>query len=75
MKKKDQLLTLQEDLLVDLTLHNISTLLLEEFAQKIAQPYYNGNVNAAIQDLLHKSLAEQDFVHRHITHIRNPKEN
>jgi len=28
-------------------------------------------LNAAIQDLLHKALAEQDFVHSNITHFRS----
>jgi hypothetical protein len=45
--------------------------LLLEFAQKIVRIYYGGNMNAAIQDLLHKALAEQDFVLSHITHLRS----
>jgi hypothetical protein len=44
--------------------------LLVDFTQKIVQPYFRGNLNAAIQDLLNKALAEQDFVHSHITHVR-----
>ena len=47
--------------------HGINT----DFAEKIVHPYYKGNLNAAIQDLLHKALAEQDFVLSHITHVRN----
>ncbi len=70
MKKKNQLVTQEEDILVDLTLHNAKASLISEFAQKIANPYYGGNVNAAVQDLLHKALAEEDFVLSHITHIR-----
>jgi len=70
MKKKTQVLELDNDLLVDLTFHNVSASLLSEFAEKIVKPYYQGNMNAAIQDLLHKTLAEQAFVLSHITHIR-----
>jgi hypothetical protein len=71
MTKKTQILAPEEDLLVDLTFHNVPASLLSEFAEKIVHPYYNGNMNAAIQDLLHKTLAEQDFVLTHITHIRS----
>ena len=71
MKKKTQVLALENDLLVDLTFHNVPASLLTEFAEKIVRPYYNGNMNAAIQDLLHKTIAEQDFIQSHITHIKN----
>jgi hypothetical protein len=71
MRKKTAVLALDEDLLVDLTFNNIPASLLSEFAEKIVHPYYNGNMNTAIQDLLHKVLAEQDFVLSHITHVRN----
>ncbi|HLN46255.1 MAG TPA: hypothetical protein VK209_11170 [Candidatus Sulfotelmatobacter sp.] len=72
MKKKQSLL-IENDFSVDLTFNNISVSLLSEFATKIVQPYYNGNLNAAVQDLLTKALTEQDFVLSHITHIRNKK--
>jgi hypothetical protein len=73
MKKKTTVLTAEEDLLVDLTFHNVSASLIREFAQKIVIPYYHGNLNAAIQDLMGKTVSEQDFILSHITHIRNPK--
>jgi hypothetical protein len=71
MKKKTQLLVLEDDLLVDLTFHSVPASLLSEFAEKIVRPYYNGNMNVAIQDLLHKALREQDFIQSHITHVRS----
>lgn len=72
MKKKAQILATEDELLlVDLTFHNVPASLLTEFAEKIVRPYYNGNLNAAIQDLINKALAEQDFVLSHITHIRS----
>ena len=74
MKKKQVVLT-EEDILVDLTMNKVPASLLSEFAEKIAHPYYNGNLNAAIQDLLQKAIAEQDFIHAHVTHIRNSKRN
>lgn len=70
MRKKQAVLT-EADLVVDLTFHKVRASLLAEFAEKIARPYYNGNLNAAIQDLLQKALAEQDFVLSHITHVRS----
>jgi len=71
MKKKTAVLATEDDLLVDLTLHNVPASLLAEFAEKIVQPYYEGNINAAIQDLIRKALAEQDFFLSHITHVRS----
>jgi len=72
IKKKTLPLATQEDLLVDLTLHGVPASLIAEFVEKIARPYYSGNLNAAIQDLIIKALSEQEFVHLHITHIKNP---
>ena len=71
MKKKTQTLTIQEELLVNLTLNNVPASLLSEFADKIVRPYYGDNLNAAIQDLMHKAISEQDLVLSHITHIRS----
>lgn len=71
MEKKQSVLATEEDLLVDLTFNKVSASLLLEFGQKIVRPYYDGNMNAAIQDLLHKTLAEQEFIQSHITHIRS----
>jgi hypothetical protein len=71
MNKKTGALPTQEDLFVDLTFNNVPASLLAEFAVKIVTPYYSGNMNAAIQDLIHKALAEQDFVLSHITYIRD----
>ena len=71
MKKKTQILATEDDLLVDLTFHSVPASLLSEFAEKIVKPYYRGNMNAAIQDLIHKTIAEQDFVLSHIIQIRS----
>ena len=71
MKKKTQVLATEDDLLLDLTFHGVPASLLSEFAEKIVKPYYRGNMNATIQDLLHKTLTEQDFNQSHITHIKN----
>ena len=73
MKKKTCVLAEEDDLRVDLTFHSVPARLLTEFAEKIARPYYNGNANIAIQDLLCKAIAEQDFVLSHITRIRSMK--
>jgi hypothetical protein len=70
MRRKQAIIT-ENDLIVDLTFHNLPASLLSEFTEKIVRPYFNGNLNAALQDLLHKAIAEQDFVVAHITHVRN----
>jgi hypothetical protein len=72
--KKTVVLATEEDLLVDLTFHNVPASILTEFAEKIVRPYYSDNLNAAFQDLIHKAIAEQDFVLSHVTHVRNSVE-
>jgi hypothetical protein len=69
MKKKTQMLVNENNFLVDFTFHSFSASLLSEFAEKIVKPYYKGNMKVAIQDLLHKSLTEQDFVWSHIRSV------
>jgi hypothetical protein len=59
MKKKLAVLATEEDLLVDLTFHGVPALLISEFAEKIVRPYFNGNLNAAIQDLIKKVTREK----------------
>lgn len=71
MKKKTAELAQGDELLVELTLNNVPASLLREFAEKIVHPYYKGSMNAAVQDLLIKALAEQDLILSHITHIRS----
>ncbi len=71
MKKKTALCATEDDPLVDLTFHGVPASLLSEFAEKIVWPNYAGNMNAAIQDLMQKALAEQDFVFSHITHVKS----
>ncbi len=56
MKKKLTVLISQDDLPVDLTFHGVSASLVTEFAEKIVKPYYNSNLNAAFQKLIHKAL-------------------
>ena len=48
MKKKTAVLATEDNLLVDLTFHNVPASLLTEFAKKIVRSYYAGNINAAI---------------------------
>ena len=74
MRKKNLPLAIESDFPVDLTLHKVPASLLTEFAEKILKPYFNGNLNAAIQNLLHKAIADEDFVLSHITHVRNSLE-
>ena len=71
MKRRTQILYREEDLLVDLTFHKVPASLLTEFAEKIVNPYYRGSLNVAIQDLIRKALAEEDFLLSRITHLRN----
>jgi hypothetical protein len=66
MKKKVPVLAAEDDLLVDLTLHDFSATLLAEFAEKIVQHYYSGNMSNAVKDLIQKANREEEFVLRHV---------
>lgn len=59
--KQTQTIT-EEDLLVSLTLHNFSIEMLKEFAQKIVKPYFHGNMNEAIRNLMQKAIDEETIV-------------
>ena len=71
MKKRAANAIMENGFLVDLTFHNVPASLFTEFTEKIVKPYFKNNVNTAIQDLIQKALAEQEFVHSRITHLRN----
>ncbi len=71
MKKKSAVLASEVDLMIDLTFHDLPASLLAEFAMKIVKPYYSGNFNMAIQDLIQKTLSDQEFVNLHITQVRS----
>jgi tagatose-1,6-bisphosphate aldolase non-catalytic subunit AgaZ/GatZ len=70
MKKNTPILATQEELLIDLTVHQIPASLISDFAEKIVRPYYSGNLNTAVQDLINKALSEQEFIHAHITNLK-----
>ena len=71
MKKKVAVFATEKDLSIGLTFYGVSASLVAEFVEKIVKPYHRGSMNVAIQDLLHKTLGEQDFVLSHITHVRS----
>jgi hypothetical protein len=71
MGKKQLVLATKDELLVDLTFNNVPASLLVEFAEKIVRTYYKSNLNAAVQDLMHKALVEEALALSHITHVRN----
>ena len=66
MKKKVAVLATENDLSVDLTLHDFSATLLTEFAEKIIRPYYSGNISDAVKDLIQKAIREEKFVLSHV---------
>jgi hypothetical protein len=68
MKEKVALteISTPNDLLIDLTFHDVPATLLVEFAQKIVRPYYKGNLNRALKELMEKALAEQLLLQKRI---------
>jgi hypothetical protein len=70
MKKKVAVLA-TDDLLVDLTLHDFSAILLAEFAEKIVRPYYAGNMSDAVKDLMQKAIREEETVLSHVKLIKS----
>ena len=71
MKKKTAVLPIEDGLSVDLTFHDVSTLLLKEFAEKIVRPYYSGNTSEALKDLISRAIREEDFVLRHVKPVES----
>ena len=51
----------EDDFFVSLTFHNFSAAMLKEFALKIVKPYFGGNVNEAIRNLVQKAIAEENL--------------
>ena len=68
---KAAVLTTENDLLVDLTLHDFSVTLLTEFAEKIVRPYYSGNMNNAVKELMRKAIREEQLVLNHVKSGKN----
>jgi hypothetical protein len=52
----------EQNLSVNLTLHDFSESLLKEFASKIVKPYFKGNMDEAIRRLMEKALIEESLV-------------
>ena len=71
MKKKVAVLAAEDDLLVDLTLHDFSATLLAEFAEKIVKHYYSGNMSNAVKDLIQKAIREEEFVLGHVKLVKS----
>ena len=61
------MLTKQENMLVDLTIHDFPVELLKTFVKKIVHPYFSGNTNNAIKTLMQKTIIEEEIVKNHIT--------
>jgi hypothetical protein len=70
MKKKVAVLATEDDLSVDLTLHDFSAILLAEFDEKIVRPYYSGNMSDAVKDLIQKAIREKEFVLSHVNWLK-----
>ena len=66
MEKKAAVLATENDLSVDLTLHDFSATLLAEFAEKIVRPYYSGNMSRAVKDLIQKAIQDETLVLSHV---------
>ncbi|MCW4005527.1 MAG: hypothetical protein NWF04_02860 [Candidatus Bathyarchaeota archaeon] len=68
MKKKVlTTVSVEDDLLVDLTFHNVPASLIADFTAKVVKPYYAGSLTCALKDLMQKAVADQEFVQNHIT--------
>lgn len=71
MKKKLSVLAAEDDLTVSLTFHEVPASLLTEFAEKIAKPFYHGNITNAIKDLMQQAITEREFVLSHIKYVES----
>jgi len=71
MKKKTAVLATEDDLSVNLTLHEFSATLLAEFVEKIVRPYYSGNVSATVMDIMQKAIGEENFFLSHVKLVKS----
>jgi uncharacterized protein (DUF2164 family) len=69
MKKKVVVLATEDDLSVDLTLHDFSATLLIDFLENVVRPYYSGNLNKAVKNLIQKVIREEQFVLSHVKSV------
>ena len=58
VKKKTAVLVTEDDLVVDLTLHDVPASLLAQFAEKIVKPYVGGKIIAANRKLINKAISQ-----------------
>jgi|WetSurMetagenome_2_1015567.scaffolds.fasta_scaffold640344_1 hypothetical protein len=58
----------EQEMLVSLTLHNFSAEMLREFAVKIVKPYFGGNINEALRNLMVKAIDEETIVNQAVLH-------
>jgi len=65
LKKTISALRVEENFLIDLTVHDFPADLLEEFALSVALPYFSGNVSDALKGLMRRAVADQEFVQNH----------
>ena len=61
----------EDDLTVGLTFHEFPASLLTEFAEKIAKPFYRGNITNAVKDLMQQAITEREFVLCHIKYVKS----
>jgi hypothetical protein len=50
----------EDDLFVDLTIHDFSANLLKEFHEKVIKPRYQGRASEAIKDLIRRAIRQQE---------------
>jgi len=55
-----------EELLVDLTFHNVPASLLKEFVLQVVKPHYAGSLTEALKELMEKAVADNEFLQNHI---------
>lgn len=60
----------ESDIQVSLFFHNMPASLLREFAQRIVKPYFDGNMNAAIRQLMNKALIEEELLQAHVRRVQ-----
>jgi len=65
MKQKKQLLSALKrtgEFQVDVTIRSLKSDILLDFLDRIVKPYYLGSLAAAIEDLMRKTAADEEFV-------------
>jgi hypothetical protein len=71
MKKELSVVAVEDDLTVGLVFPEVPASRFTGFAERIAEPFYRGDMAIAVEDLMQRAIAEGEFVLSHIKYVKS----